>query len=99
MKFTKEPPYNLGELACIVNAMIDVLKLEVPRLTQASIAQINNALIRMDKEYRSSFSLADQWNQTVDILVRMKVDEKTQEKIIIKAEKYYEHLKQEKKLK
>ena len=99
MKFTKEPPYNLGELACIVNAMIDVLKLEIPRLTQASIAQINNALIRMDKEYRSSFSLADQWNQTVDILVRMKVDEKTQEKIIIKAEKYYEHLKQEKKLK
>jgi|GEM_PF-2591576 len=99
MKFTKEPPYSLGELACIVNAMIDVLKLEIPRLTQASIAQINNALIRMDKEYRSSFSLADQWNQTVDILVRMKVDEKTQEKIIIKAEKYYEHLKQEKKLK
>ena len=98
MNFTKEPPYSLGELACIVNAMIDVLQLEVPRLTQASIGQINNALIRMDKEYRSSFSLADQWNQTVDILVRMNVDEKTQEKIIRKAEKYYEHLKQEKKL-
>ena len=99
MKFTKEPPYNLGELACIVNAMIDVLKLEVPRLTQASIAQINNALIRIDKEYRSSFSLADQWKQTVDIIIRMRVDEKTQERILATAEKFYEHLNQEKKLK
>ena len=98
MKFTKEPPYSLGELACIVNAIIDVLKLEIPRLTQASTAQINNALIRMDKEYRSSFSLADQWKQTMDIIIRMRIDEKTQERIITKAERYYEHLKQEKKL-
>ena len=64
MKFTNEPPYSLVELACIVNAMIDVLKLETPRLKQASIAQINNALISIDKEYKPSFSLADLWKQT-----------------------------------
>ncbi len=92
MNFTKEPPYSLGELACIVNAMIDVLKLEILRLTQASIAQINNALIRMDKEYRSSFSLADQWTQMVDVFSRLDIDEKNKEKIIIRAEEMYQHL-------
>ena len=72
--------------------MIDVLKLEIPRLTQASIAQINNALIRMDKEYRSSFSLADQWPQMVDVFSRLDIDEKNKEKIIIRAEEMYQHL-------
>ena len=82
MKFTKEPPYSFGELACIVNAMIDVLKLEIPRLTQASISQINNAFIRIDKEYRSSFSLADQWKQTVNFWERRQIDDKTRERIL-----------------
>ncbi len=98
MKFTKEPPYSLEELACIVNAMIDVLQLEVPRLTQASIAQINNALIRIDGEYRSSLKLADQWTQMVDVLSRLNSDEKNREKIIKRAEKIYEHLSEKKEL-
>lgn len=60
MKFTKEPPYELGQLACIINATIDVLKLTVTKLTTASLTQANNALICMDNGYRSSLKLGDQ---------------------------------------
>jgi hypothetical protein len=60
MKFTKEPPYELGQLACIINATIDVLKFTVTKLTAASLTQANNALIGMDNGYRSSLKLGDQ---------------------------------------
>ena len=65
MKFTKEPPYELGQLACIINATIDVLKLTVTKLTAASLSQANNALIGMDTGYRSSLKLGNQWQQLV----------------------------------
>lgn len=99
MKFTKEPPYSLGELACIVNAMIDVLKLDVPKLTEASISKINNALISIVKEYRSTMELENQWKQTVDFFERRQFDDKTRERILEKADKLFEHLKRFKDLK
>ena len=99
MKFTKEPPYELGQLVCIINATIDVLKLTVTKLTAASLSQANNALIGMDNGYRSPLKLGNQWQQLVDIFGRLGIDEKTREKILKLADQKYEHLKLKKELK
>ena len=80
MKFTKEPPYELGQLAWIINATIDVLKLKVKKLTAASLSQANNALVGMDHGYRSSLKLADQWKQLGDIFGKLGNDEKQEKK-------------------
>jgi hypothetical protein len=98
MKFTKEPPYSLGELACIINATIDVLKLSVTKLTAASIGQVNATLINIGNGYRSSLSLGDQWLQLVDMFERMSIDENIREKILKLADHKLEHLKSKKEL-
>jgi len=99
MKFTKEPPYELGQLACIINATIDVLKLTVKKLTTASLSQTNNALIGLYDGYRSSLKLKDQWQQLFDIFGKLGIDEKTREKILKLADQKYEHLKLKRELK
>ena len=98
MKLTKEPPYSLGELACIINATIEVLELNVNKLTEASLSQTNNALICMDRGYRSSLKLGDQCQQLVDIFERLGIDGKTREKILKQADQKYVHLKLKKEL-
>lgn len=99
MKFTKEPPFGLGELACIINSTIDVLNLNVTKLTTASIAQVNNALIGIGHGYTSSFNLGDQWLQLLDMFERINIDEKTREKILEHADHKFEHLKNKRELK
>ena len=99
MKFTDEPPYSLGQLACIINDTIDVLKLPVSKLNVASLSQANNALIGRDNGYRSSLKLADQWQQLVDIFGKLGIDEKTREKILKLADQKDEHFKFKKEMK
>jgi hypothetical protein len=98
MKFTKEPPYGLGELACIINATIDVLELKINKLSTASLGQTNNALIGIGSGYQSSFSLANQWLQLVDMFERMKIDDKTRDDILKMADAKFEYLKTNKKV-
>jgi hypothetical protein len=98
MKFTKEPPYSFGELACIINATIDVLNLSVTKLSTASSGQINNALIKINNGYRSSFSIGDQWLQFVDIFEKLSIDASTREKILKLADNKLEHLKSKREL-
>lgn len=99
MKFTKEPPYELGELSCIINATIETLELKIPKLTKADMGQVNSALLGIGFGYTSSFSLGNQWVQLVDMFDKMDFDQKTRKEILKTAEEKYDHLKATRELK
>ncbi len=52
----------------------------------------------MGNGYQSSFNLLGQWNELVDMLSRMKMDENTMKKISEKADENFEYLKKNGKL-
>jgi len=93
MKFSKEPPYSLGELVCIVNSIIEMQKLNVPKLSTASMSLVNNTLVSIGYGYQSTNELSKMWCQMVDIIDNM--DLKTEEKsnILNLAEQKYNELK------
>ncbi len=92
MKFTKEPPYDLGKLACIVNAIIKVLKLKVEKISKVEIGKVNNALVQIGFGYQPSTNLGNQWTQLVDMMDQMDLDSKTRKEILKLAKKKHEHL-------
>jgi hypothetical protein len=98
MKFTKEPPYGRGELACIVNSAIEVLDLRIPKLLVATSGEINKALTSIGFGYKPSFSVGDQGIQFVDMIEKMDLIEELKEKVLKVADQKLEHLKTYKKL-
>lgn len=92
MKFTKEPPYELGKLCCIVNATIETLNMNIPKLSQASIYESDRALVAIGYGYDSSMDLGTQWIQLVDMLERMDISSEKKEELLEIAADKYEHL-------
>ena len=98
MKFTKEPPYGLGELACIVNATIEMQKLNVPKLSTASMGQVNNTLVSIGFGYHSTNDLRTMWCQMIDVIDNMGLKTEERNDILKLAEQKFDELKSTSKL-
>lgn len=98
MRLTKEPPYSLGELACLINATIEVLKIDVTKLSNVSMSEMNRTLIEIGYGYNSSFSLREQWCQYIDVLDRMEISQEEKNQILEDAYHKYDYLSSHKRL-
>ena len=98
MEFSKNPPYDLGQLACVINATIENQKLNTAKLKTASIGEVNIALTNFSNSYQSTNDLGHQWNQMVDILDKMVLKKEQRNKILNLAEEKFKILNSIKKL-
>jgi hypothetical protein len=92
MEISKNGPYDFGKLTCVVNAIIEVLELKITKLNSAGSGEINSALLKIDQNYKSTFLLSSQWQQTVVLLERM--DQNLRQRILIQAENKFKFLQQ-----
>lgn len=93
MEFTKETLYGRGELACIVNAAIEVIDLKIPKLLVASRSEINKALTSIGFEYRPSFTAGDQAIQFLKMIEKMDLSEDLKKKVLKVADQKLKHFK------
>ena len=93
MEISKNSPANFGELACLINATIEVLRLNLPKMEgKPNSSNINNTLISFDMGYKSTFGIREQWEQFIDILERLISEEHQKNEIEKLADEYFEKL-------
>jgi hypothetical protein len=98
MKFSKESLNGRGELACMVNAAIEVLDLKIPKLVIASRTEIDKALTNIGFGYQQSLVADGQGIQFLKMIEKMDLVDDLKRKVLNVADHKLEHFKAYKKL-
>ncbi|MBN2744500.1 MAG: hypothetical protein JXR39_11465 [Marinilabiliaceae bacterium] len=102
IKLTKEPPYGMGETACLINAVIDTLELNVDKLSSIELGKISNTVSQMYSMKSINFtpdhSVGKLWIATVEYVEKMSLDSNIVDTILNKANLNYNYLTQNKSL-
>jgi hypothetical protein len=93
MKISKNSPASSGHLACLINATIEVLGLDITKMEGApSFGAQNQKLSLLGKDYKSTFKLHEQWTQFFDILDQLISEDSQKDDIEKLADEYFENL-------
>ena len=98
MEFTKNTPPDLGKLACVINASIEIKKLDIPKVESVSISLTNKALLAIGHGYQSANDLEYQWVQMVDMLTKIDLTKEETDNILKLAKQKSEILRTSRKL-
>ncbi len=86
------PPYSNGRTACGINALIEVLQLPSPKLTQAGIGSIAPKISELSADKKFLTSAEALSNKLQEIIETSCRDADTVEKVMTLCEHKYHHL-------
>lgn len=96
IQLKKTPPYRMGETACLINATIDLLGLNVDKLNMVELGLIDRTLSKMYSVKSISFistnDLGKLWIATVEFIENLNLTQELINSILEKADTNYNHL-------
>ena len=102
IKLTKEPPYGMGETACLINAVIDTLELNIDKIHSVDIGKISNAVSKMYSmksiNFTPDYSVGKLWIATVEYVEKLNLDRNIVDVILNNANLNYDYLTKNKSL-
>ena len=87
-----EPPYDLGRLACVINAMIEVLNLPLEKLKECTLTSVANAIKIIANDNYLASSEGFMAIMVQEIIDALSLDRESYEKIMSLCEEKYNHL-------